>query len=284
MTRHSQQQGFSLIELMIAVTLSMVLMGAALQFISSSRSTYELGDDLSRVQENGRIALDIMVKDLQLASYRRPPQPPTNPFLRPCNLDINGNPSPCTADGDVGLEAPIAGVQGDRLAVQYAPDLQPDGSAATDCLGNNIPADIKLINVYTVRDLDGDGIFSLYCESYDATNFTPLFAPQPLIDGIDEMQVLYGISGPTGLGIKDGIPQEVIPPSVTKYISADQLTAIDWANMRAVRVALLVSNGRADGFADQRLRTYRLLDSPLLPFTDGQARRIYSTTVQFNNQ
>jgi hypothetical protein len=44
-----------------------------------------------------------------------------------------------------------------------------------------------------------------------------------------------------------------------------------------------VSNGNPVAFAENRERKYRLLDSDELVFTDRQPRKIYSTTVKFNN-
>jgi type IV pilus assembly protein PilW len=61
--------GFSLIELMVAMALSLILLAGVLAIFASSRTTYETTDRLSRIQESGRFALDTIVRDLRSAGY-----------------------------------------------------------------------------------------------------------------------------------------------------------------------------------------------------------------------
>lgn len=65
-TAHS---GFSLVELMVAMALSLILLAGVLAIFASSRTTYETTDRLSRIQENGRFALDLLTRDLRSAGY-----------------------------------------------------------------------------------------------------------------------------------------------------------------------------------------------------------------------
>jgi type IV pilus assembly protein PilW len=62
-------QGFSLVELMVAMTLSLMLIGGAFYVFLGTRSTYESIDQLSRIQENGRFALEQIVHDIRSAGY-----------------------------------------------------------------------------------------------------------------------------------------------------------------------------------------------------------------------
>lgn len=258
-----KQQGLSLIELMISITLGLVLLGAAIQVMITNGRTFRINDDVSRVQENGRIALDILTKDLRLAGYRQPFNGDgTIPDF--FNWQCAGIEN-CADDGS-GRNA------SDRIAVQFDPP--PDDGTETDCLGQAVNATSVIINVYTVEDRDGDNVNSLYCRGYDVTNDnwinnTPA---QPLIDGIDSMQVLYGVAGTPGS-----------ETSVTRYVPFNVLTPADYPNIRSVKVGLLVSNGQLNGTADVLNRVYTIFDSVQLPFLDGHLRRIYSTTVNFNN-
>ena len=65
-TKHLQR-GLSLVELMVAVTLSMVLMLGIFQIFSSSKQTSRAQDALARVQENARFALDLLTHDIRMA-------------------------------------------------------------------------------------------------------------------------------------------------------------------------------------------------------------------------
>lgn len=65
----SRQIGLSLVELMVAMALSLVLLGGVLAIFASSRTTYETTDRLSRIQESGRFALDTLTRDIRTAGY-----------------------------------------------------------------------------------------------------------------------------------------------------------------------------------------------------------------------
>lgn len=71
--RHSRrpaQRGFSLVELMVALTLSMILMAGVLSIFFSSKVTFFANEKTARLQESGRIALDLMVHDIRSAGYQ----------------------------------------------------------------------------------------------------------------------------------------------------------------------------------------------------------------------
>jgi type IV pilus assembly protein PilW len=62
-------RGFSVVELMVAVTLSLILLGGVVTLFASSRRSYESNDHLARIQETGRFALDQIVRDIRSAGY-----------------------------------------------------------------------------------------------------------------------------------------------------------------------------------------------------------------------
>lgn len=65
----TSMRGFSLVELMVALTLSLVLLGGVTAMFVSSRTTYEANDRLARIEESGRFAIDMIVRDLRAAGY-----------------------------------------------------------------------------------------------------------------------------------------------------------------------------------------------------------------------
>ncbi|RMG31174.1 MAG: prepilin-type N-terminal cleavage/methylation domain-containing protein [Gammaproteobacteria bacterium] len=65
----TRQHGLSLVELMIAMTLSLVLLAGVIQVMSSSKQSYVLEDGMSRMQENARYALDRIARDLSTAGF-----------------------------------------------------------------------------------------------------------------------------------------------------------------------------------------------------------------------
>ena len=64
---HRRQRGFSLIELMIAMVLGLVVTAGAISVFVASRRTYQANEGLSSVQENARIAFELMARDFRQA-------------------------------------------------------------------------------------------------------------------------------------------------------------------------------------------------------------------------
>ena len=63
------QIGLSLIEVMIALLLGAFLVGGVLQIFIGSKQTYRMQENLSRLQENGRLALDLIGRDIRMTGY-----------------------------------------------------------------------------------------------------------------------------------------------------------------------------------------------------------------------
>ncbi|WP_290884997.1 PilW family protein [Arenimonas sp.] len=70
MSRHTAaHRGFSLVELMIALVIGTILLAGLVQIFGASRSAYATAEGLSRTQENGRFAMDVLQRDLRLAGH-----------------------------------------------------------------------------------------------------------------------------------------------------------------------------------------------------------------------
>lgn len=63
------QKGFSLVELMVAVVISLFLIAGVVQVYISNKSTYRFGEAMSRLQENGRFALEYMATEIRMADF-----------------------------------------------------------------------------------------------------------------------------------------------------------------------------------------------------------------------
>lgn len=64
-----KQAGISLVEVMIAMLLGLLLTGGILQVFASSRQSYRVHDAVSRMQESGRMALEIIGRDARMADF-----------------------------------------------------------------------------------------------------------------------------------------------------------------------------------------------------------------------
>lgn len=133
MTIHSRSRklttGYTLIELMIAITLGLILLaGVATIFVQNNRSFNEI-DRANQQVENGRYALQIMMDDLSNAGYLAEFNPnliTTTPTEKPdaCAVDI----------ADLKTTLPFA-IQGyDNPATANVPDCLSDVRDGTDIL------------------------------------------------------------------------------------------------------------------------------------------------------
>lgn len=63
------QVGFSLVELMVAMTIGVVLVGGALTVHIQSHEAHTFAERMARIQENSRFAFDVLAPDVRLAGY-----------------------------------------------------------------------------------------------------------------------------------------------------------------------------------------------------------------------
>lgn len=64
-----RQAGFSLMELMIALTIGFIVVAGVGYLYLGSRQTFKAQDNLSAIQENSRFALDTMSRDIRMAGF-----------------------------------------------------------------------------------------------------------------------------------------------------------------------------------------------------------------------
>lgn len=68
-THRTSQRGLTLVEVMVAITISLILLAGVMQIFISSRQTYRVQDGLARIQENGRFAMQFLTNDIRMAGY-----------------------------------------------------------------------------------------------------------------------------------------------------------------------------------------------------------------------
>ena len=69
MNKIKHQLGMSLVEMMVALVISLFLLAGIVQVYLANRTSYTFAESISRIQENGRFALDTMTQDLRMAGF-----------------------------------------------------------------------------------------------------------------------------------------------------------------------------------------------------------------------
>lgn len=68
-TTHHRQKGLTLIEIMVALTVSLILLAGVIQIFISNKQTYRMQDASARVQESGRFAGFFLGSDIRMAGF-----------------------------------------------------------------------------------------------------------------------------------------------------------------------------------------------------------------------
>jgi len=142
-----------------------------------------------------------------------------------------------------------------------------------DCVGNEVDEGERIANVFSVVDS------SLFCRGYSVTDRQWLGEGESLIDGIDQLQVLYGVTDDSGV-----IDRYVNASEVAQDGAADIDALAMWDRIRSVKLAVLVSDGNNAGTENNEARQYQLLDAAEVEFTDRVSRKVYTTTITINNK
>ncbi|MBP7565224.1 MAG: PilW family protein [Burkholderiaceae bacterium] len=283
------QSGRSLVELMVAMALSLVLLAAALVITLAGGRSVRHQDALARLDEHGALALDLLAAQLRMAGYARPVrQGPlgsasghySGAGVRGCD---HGFVSVTVADGDAlsCLPGPSGAA---ALAVEYEADTANTwpGSAGqpTDCAGNQIAArtlasgasQVLADNRFFIRLNPQTGQLTLYCAGSGGTGF----AAQPLIDNVEHLQVRWGI-GEEG---RRGVARHVDATSFDAEYAHDPAR---WTRVLSAHVCVVLAT--PEGMADEPSAHLDCDGRAVWP-TDAAQRRIrrsYVTTVQLRN-
>src|ERR1700720_4456827 len=110
LARHGQR-GFTLVEILIALTIGLFLMGALLTIVQTNRRVFGEQNQLAQMQDNERMAMTMMGDVIQSAGY----------FPDPHNNTLNGS---LAAAGPFAVGQSIYGTYsaaapGDQIQVRY---------------------------------------------------------------------------------------------------------------------------------------------------------------------
>lgn len=200
--------GFSLVELMVAMAVTLTLATGMLTLLMSTRSNNVAQNVLEQVQDDQRLVLTRLIDTVQNAGYFPNPTTSSQAIELPANSQFH-NP------GQSLFGSSGSGLPGDTLVVRYEAGTS-DG--VMDCGGsvNTSGAALVMVNSFSV---DGSG--NLNC----TVNGKVL----PLAGGVNNFQVRYGVDTNS-----DG--------SADQYLPASSMTAANWTAVISIQVTLTFNN------------------------------------------
>lgn len=286
-------RGTTLIEMLIAMTIGMVVVGAVMVSYLGSGQAARIQAAYSQMNQDAQIGLSILNREFQMAGYSAPSGLVQDPLSAPgatptFSLTYNLG----TATAVVGCGAgfvnpqsaglvctPAVGDPMPAFGVVYEADTRntvaTGGGVPTDCLGNGIPGVPPFFarNRYFIN-VGAGGSSELSCASDN-----PISTPQPLLENVLAMRVWYGVR------VHPAPPPAPQPRQVSGYVTASQLiaqgAAVDWNDVLSVRICLLMRSSDAvlnAGTVDTL--TYRDCDNNLVVPAAGDRflHRAYFTT------
>lgn len=227
--------GFALIELMVAMTISLFLVGGMMVIFQNVRNTYSEQTSLASLQDNERLAMTLLTDVISSAGY----------FPDPKLYTAVGTlaPSPHFAAAGTPVVAGGTTAQGDTITVRDAPDVPPAGIAPDlyNCMAgtNTVAPYDEWENTFSVGSTNAT-TGALYCTFWSASG-AGAQAPQLLVSGLTNgagteppgMTILYGVSTGTA----------VMPTCVDTYMTAAQVQAGGyWSSVCTVKVTLTFIN------------------------------------------
>ncbi|MEP6546515.1 MAG: prepilin-type N-terminal cleavage/methylation domain-containing protein [Gammaproteobacteria bacterium] len=216
-----EERGFTLIEILIALTIGLFLTGALLTIVQSNRRVYGEQNQMAQMQDNQRMALTMMADVIQSAGY----------FPNPVVNTLTGA---LPAAGPFGIGQSIYGTYsaaapGDQIQVRFRTD---GGDGVLNCSGQSNPnapgsaGELTYVNSFQV--VNGQ----LVC-TMNGTNYALVGGiPGSRLD-ITTMAVLYGVKTNAAAPGND----------VDTYMTGTQVNAAGlWGSVISVSVRLTFTN------------------------------------------
>ncbi len=309
------QRGFSLVELMVAITLGFIVVAAVGYLYLGSRQSFRNTESMARIQENARYALDTMARDVRMVGslgctslIEAAPTigSPVPVALVPAPTNANAIVGGDTGSNPPGVPAAtVPRVAGDALSIWGAQGssatlatitggANPYAYKANDILAvvtcrpaADAPPTAMLraapVNLTTLPGAATDEVMKFDRFSYYlGTNPAGVRAlyRNSINDGLAEL-----VDGVEDMQIMYGVDTTAVPDRVADVYQTAAAVA-DWTRVVSVRITLLMAS--LDNLAASA-QTYRIdtNDDGVLDAVIAADRRIYqtfSTTVGIRNR
>jgi type IV pilus assembly protein PilW len=224
----SLQRGYSLIEVMVAITIALFLMAGAGTIMQHTRNAFKAQDQLAQLQDSERMAMSLITDVVQSAGYY--PNPHTFTDVQ----TLVASPAFLTAGAPNIATIAVPGAVGDTISVRYAAGPLDN---VYDCRGDRntgAGAFETWENTFSVVPAppasDGTPQFQLQCALWSLS--TNAVVPTPLVNGVQSMTIQYGVNT-IGAGANS---------CADRYKATKDMQTADWSNICAVKVTLTFAN------------------------------------------
>jgi type IV pilus assembly protein PilW len=207
----SPAQGFTLLELMIAMTISIFLLGALMIIVQTNRTVFGNQNKMAQLQDAERMGLVMMSDVTQSAGYFPDPTSNTISSAFPAVVPFGAVE---TLSGTFSAALP-----GDQINVRY---MTAGGDGILNCSGQSNPVgSLNALFVNSFQVLNGQLVCTMNGTQYN------------LVSGVTKLSVLYGVKANLALPTND----------VDTYMNAQQVTDnLLWSRVITVLIKLTFTN------------------------------------------
>jgi type IV pilus assembly protein PilW len=292
--RPNRARGLSLIELMVAMVIGLVVvLAVTLTYLQTASGTRHAILQ-AQMNEDGAIALDLLVHHLRLSGYAETGADGTRIFKGLAIRGCDGGFTATTSNTAFDLLDCTGGAGNDAVAIRYQAtqlnspvvensDEEPrpancanesiePGSGGTDSIADN--------RFYVQNDTSNDDVPTLYCRGSNGAGFGNATA---LIPNVESLQLRYAVTHVPADGV-------VPPHQVTALVPAGHASLApplgNWSRVAAVELCVVVRSQHPvpqDGLGANELTRYLDCSSAEVTANDRRLRRTYRTTVQLTN-
>jgi len=263
-------QGFSLIELMVSLTIGLVVVVAALSAYMGATSSSKMVNAQSVMNEDGQSALSILSQHIRMAGYTS--KAAAVDTVRGCEGTFTNIKLGSVNMG--GLSCTNGNTASDSISVFYEADafntIATSAGKPTDCLGSSLKVDGDGLywaeNRFFIDTMAGTATKSLYCKgnAVDNNGNTIDNNHQPLVENVEDLQLTYGSEKDAG------------DNKVAGYVKANDVT--NWAKILTVRICVVVRSEQPV-LSDVKSAYYKNCAGDTTQPGDLFMRRAYQTTV-----
>lgn len=287
--RDAGLRGFSLVELMVAIAVGLMVVGALLSAYYATTVSHRQGQALTQMSDDAHAALSLLRVNLVQVGYGRPTgvDAATGKFAKSYPGTGAGTPGLVGCDSAfVDPGQPISsltcsGAGRDAVAVAYEVDGDNDLVSAAgvplDCLGNGLAPTGPYYLDYNVFYLDkpaGATHTALFCKGAGAA------AAQTLVENIEDLQIQYGVAADVA---PVGQPGQAAYYATATAIRASGITSFD--AVVSVRLCVVVASANA---VMERVAgawpSYRDCSGAARVPADGRMYRAFMSTVVLQNR
>jgi len=212
-------RGFTLVELMVTISIALFLLGGLVTILQTVRRTYASQQAQVQLQDQQRFAVTLLTDVIQSGGYFDNPTGDTILSALPAVAPNFGS-----GQAFFGTQGAVLPAAGDTIYVRFR---TAPGDGIINCSGSSNATGIE--QVYVNEFYVNPGTGQLMCV---LTTPAGPQAPVPLVSGVANLQIYYGV--------KRAVPASDY--NVDTYEQANAMQASDWDQISSVRVVVTFAN------------------------------------------